>query len=352
MMKTAHLVLSDGSVFTGNAFGADISAQGMLVFHTAASGTPEILSDPCCMGDMLLMTSPLIGISGVDLMALQSGRLAASALCAREICALPSNHNSYQALPVRMAHDGVPGIDGLDTRQIAKHLRTHGATMALLDTSENIVLLRQRAALLAPASDLVKRATIAKPIVLPGDGPRVAVLDLGASRDFLAGIACALPDACITRYPADTGAERILRDGPALLAVSGGPGSPYDCAPMTDMLRALVGKLPIYAMGLGMQLIALALGARATRMRFGHHGDSHPVCDLRTGRAYGTVQHHLWTVTLPERATLTHRHLDDGTVEGFYCEAERVLALQFTPQPNAQSLDSGSALSQLTALAV
>lgn len=337
MPDKAWLALEDGLVVEGVSFGAAGEMTGELVFNTSMTGYQEILTDPSYRGQVVMMTYPLIGNYGVNPRDTESDRVQASGFVVREVAAACSNHQATASLPDYLAAAGVPGISGVDTRMLTVRLREKGSLKALVTTRR------------APGRELVARAGASPDMAgrdLASDagcrsprwharegGEKVVVLDCGVKRSILEAIAAR--GKRVLLVPALTPAEEIIAEKPARLVVSNGPGDPAALSAISAELARLLGRLPITGICLGHQLLALAAGGRTEKLKFGHHGANHPVREEATGRVLITAQNHGFCVredTLPPGVEITHRNLNDGSVEGLSCAAEGFFSVQFHPE--------------------
>jgi len=336
------LVLEDGSFYRGKGFGGAATRVGELVFNTAMAGYQETLTDPSCEGQVINFTYPLIGNYGVSDADNQSDRIHAFGLIARDISFRPSNRMSEMTISEWLEQQGVPGVYNVDTRAITKKIRTEGTLKCVISTEgigrEAVVERMNETPLRA---DYMREAGTKSLQIIPpsaqnggGKAPRIAVLDFGVSSGALEGLArrgCEL-----YRFPYGTTAEEMLAAAPDGLFLPDGPGDPAACAEGIKAARALMEKLPVFGVGLGHQVLALAGGGRVFKLKFGHHGGNHGVIDLETGRSVITAQGHTFTVdpeSLREGGMIvTHLNLNDGTVEGLRHESLPVFSVQFHPE--------------------
>lgn len=342
------LILEDGSVYDGYRFGATAERVVEVVFNTSMVGYQEIISDPSYTDQAVVLTYPLIGNYGINSEDNESRRPSIGGLIVGEYNPYPSNFRSEQSLGDEMERRGIPGLEILDTRRLARSIRDHGSRLGLLtaaDTSVEDALDKLRAH--AVPHDAVARVSTKKIWFSPAVGKtvcRVAAIDCGIKL----GIVRALNQrGCdVTVFPYDTPAEEIERMNPDGLYLSNGPGDPEDVEPVIRLVRELRGKLPIFGICLGHQMIALAYGAKTYKLKFGHRGGNHPVKDVLTGRVQITSQNHSYAV-LPESLEgtgleITHINLLDGTVEGLRCETDRVFSAQYHPESAPGPEDSGN----------
>jgi carbamoyl-phosphate synthase small subunit len=338
-----QLVLEDGTAFTGEAFGSTDVSQGEVVFNTGMTGYQEIITDPSYCGQIVTLTYPLIGNYGVNRSDNESGRPSISGLVAREISDKPCHWQKDKTLSEWLAENNVPGIKGIDTRKLTKIIREHGTLrgkIAAADEHPDTVAAELRDWPLP--KDQISRVSTKSVYVTPGSGPRVVLVDFGAKQGILRE--CIRRGLDVVVVPYNTSAASILKFHPDGLLLSNGPGDPKDVPEAIDMVRTLLGKVPLFGVCLGHQLFALAAGANTVKMRFGHRGVNHPVKDLRTGKFSITSQNHGFTV---EKASLagteleiTHLAINDGTIEGLRHKRFPAFSVQYHPEASPGPDDS------------
>ena len=332
MTRLIHLALEDGSVFTGESFGAQRDAWGEVVFNTTMTGYQEALTDPSYAGQMVALTYPLVGNYGINRADFESRRIQAAALIVRQHCDLPSHASSDMTLDAFLREYDVPGISGIDTRALTRRLRTRGVMTGLLTAaSPEAALSRLRD---IPRYDNLELAsTVATPAGYRWDGSgesaglptgpapagvrRILVTDVGLKYNILRRLQSR---GCeVVAVPGDTPAEVMLAMAPAGILLSPGPGDPERLGAVVENIRRLLGRAPVMGICLGHQLAARALGARTYKLKFGHRGGNHPVKDLDTGRVHITAQNHGYAVSadnLPAGLEVSQINLNDNTVEG------------------------------------
>ena len=331
----AKLVLEDGRGFEGEAFGAELRAPicGEVVFNTGMTGYQEVLTDPSYAGQMVVMTYPLIGNYGIREADAESLRPHVRAFIVADPCDVPSHWSSEGGLADYLEENGIVALAGIDTRALTKHLRTKGTLRGAIGLAEVEDQALADAAEAWQPGNLVAEVTTPEAYTVPGPGPHVVVMDFGAKRNIIRSLVAL---GCqVTVVPADTGADAILASAPAGIILSNGPGDPeLLTGPRTCARKLLESGVPMFGICLGHQLMALALGGRTSKMKFGHHGVNHPVKEIRTGRAFVTTQNHEYAVTDldPSVAEVTHKNLNDGTVEGLRVLGRSAFSVQFHPE--------------------
>lgn len=352
-----HLVLADGTVFVGEAYGARGTTVGEAVFTTTMTGYQEVLTDPSYKGQIVTMTAPEIGNVGVNADDAESidGRPHVAGFILRDASPIASSWRSEQTLDAYLAQNGVVAISGIDTRKLTRHLRDHGSQNAAIGAEPVEELLRKaREAASMDGLDLVKLVTPREPYAFTegrgawkiGNTPtevrhHVVAIDYGVKKNILR---CLVDSGCkVTVVPATTSAAEILALSPDGVFLSNGPGDPAAVSYGVETIKGLLGKQPIFGICLGHQLLALALGGKTYKLKFGHRGANQPVKDLATGRIEITTQNHGFCVdlaSLPKSVVSTHIHLNDGTSEGLAAADLAAFSVQYHPEAAAGPHDS------------
>ncbi|MCZ6746024.1 MAG: glutamine-hydrolyzing carbamoyl-phosphate synthase small subunit [Acidobacteria bacterium] len=357
----ATLALEDGRIFRGRSFGAPGRRTGEVVFNTSMTGYQEILTDPSYCGQIVVMTYPLIGNCGVNDQDAESAAPRVEGLCVRESSKLHSNWRSRKDLPQYLRENRIPGVTEIDTRALTRHIRSQGAMRGALvsgtGTAEEAVRLARSAPLLGDL-DLVGRVTCAAPYTwgegrdpawLLGSGTaatlekrRVVAYDFGIKQNILRHLVDLGCD--VTVVPASWPAEDTLAMNPDGVFLSNGPGDPEAAGAAVDVVRSLMGKIPLFGICLGHQILGLALGGATFKLKFGHRGGNHPVRDQRSGKIAITAQNHGYAVdarSLPAAVEVTHVNLNDGTCEGFRHRDLPLFAVQYHPEAAPGPHDAG-----------
>jgi carbamoyl-phosphate synthase small subunit len=341
-MPAARLVLEDGTVYEGESFGAAANAIGEVVFNTSLTGYQEIATDPSYRFQIVVMTYPHIGNYGIEAAVAQSEEPQVAGFVVRDAVAEPSNAKSEMSLAAYFAKNRIAAIQGIDTRALTRKIRTEGAMRGMITTemqrSVDDIVAEVRRAPSMSGLDLVQRVTALRPYPFDEQPQtakkRIAVYDFGVKRDILRQLVAV--DCDVTVYPATTHASEILNQKFDGVLLSNGPGDPEPVTYAQENIRHLVGKVPLFGICLGHQLLGLALGGRTYKLKFGHRGGNHPVKDLRSGRVEITAQNHGFSVdpdSLSENdVEYTHINLNDQTLEGFRHRREPLLAVQYHPE--------------------
>ena len=339
-MKKAYLVLSNGTVFQGSAFGADRESVGELVFTTGVVGYLETLTDPSYAGQIITQTYPLIGNYGVIPEDFE-GDSTALGYVVREWCAAPSNFRSQGDIDAFLKERNIPGICGVDTRQLTRILREEGVMNAAIchEVPEDLSFIRDYA-----VRGVVAACSCRERSVHPADGERkhrVALMDYGAKHNIIRELTAR---GCeVTVLPYDTTAEEILALHPDGLMLSNGPGDPQENTGCIAELKKLTGKLPIFGICLGHQLLALAMGGTTTKLKYGHRGANQPVREADGPHTYITSQNHGYAVVSESLAGIGRvifENANDGTCEGVEYPGKNCFSVQFHPEACSGPLDT------------
>lgn len=345
-MTQAHLVLADGSVYTGASFGATGTTIGEVVFNTGMTGYQEILTDPSYAGQLVTLTYPLIGNYGVNPDDFESRRVQVAGFIIKELADYPSNWRSEGTLDEFLKKHAVVGIRGLDTRALTKRLRSAGVMMGAISTEWTPDELKQKLAAAADYSqiDFSRAVTTSEPYVWPAEGEtkfKVALLDCGLKYNILRSLARLGVETTV--YPAHTDADTILKTDPDGIFLSPGPGDPDLLGDIVKNVRVLSQAKPTMGICMGNQLLGLAYGGRTFKLPFGHRGANHPVKDLETGNVVITSQNHGYALSTefddPD-VEVWQINLNDNTVEGLRHRKLPIFSIQYHPEASPGPNDS------------
>ncbi|HYQ17601.1 MAG TPA: glutamine-hydrolyzing carbamoyl-phosphate synthase small subunit [Polyangiaceae bacterium] len=363
--RRAYLALADGTIFEGRAHGKDGSTTGEVVFTTGMTGYQEVLTDPSFFGQLVTMTSPQIGNTGINADDQESvdSKPQVAGFIIRDASPVVSNYRAIESLDEYLARNGVVAISDVDTRRLTRYLRDNGSQNGAIGTEDPATLVdRAKAAPNMEGLDLVARVTPKQAYEFTEtrgaewqsemkdghDAPaskrhdyRVVAIDYGAKRNILR---CLHDSGChVTAVPASTSAQDILAMNPDGIFLSSGPGDPAALPYAVKTVQELLGKKPIFGICLGHQLLARALGGTTYKLKFGHRGLNQPVKDLTTGRIEITTQNHGFVVdlqSLPGVAESTHVHLNDGSSEGLEAKGHKAFSVQYHPEAAAGPHDA------------
>lgn len=327
----AKLILEKGTTFQGNAFGYLKDSIGEVVFNTGMTGYQEALTDPSYYGQIVTMTYPLIGNCGINLEDMESKSPKVKGIIVREKCSLSSNFRSELEIEDYLKQNKIIGLEGIDTRALTKILRNNG-TMKGIITLEDVSYEEVKNKIEAFSNrEAIQRVTTKEKYVIEGSGKHVAIMDFGIKQSIIRSF---LNRKCkVTVFPAYTNAEEVLNANPDLVFLSSGPGNPEDLTDIIENIKKMIGKKPIVGICLGHQLLALSLGGKTAKLKFGHRGCNHPVKDLETNKVYITSQNHGYYVNMmPENMKVTHINVNDGTIEGMKHNSLPIFSVQFHPE--------------------
>jgi carbamoyl-phosphate synthase small subunit len=356
----AILALADGKIFRGKSFGAEGERYGEVVFNTAMSGYQEIITDPSYKGQIVTMTYPLMGNYGVNLEDMESRKPFLEGFVVKEYSRIASNWRAKDELGKYFRANNIMGIEGIDTRALTLHIRHAGAMKAVLstsDTNEKSLIEKANRSQGLEGVDLVKGVTVSKKYIwshIKNKKHKVVVLDCGLKYNILRKL---LEHGCeAVVVPAETDAKDILKMKPSGFLLSNGPGDPAAVKYVVDTTRKLLGKLPIFGICLGHQMLGLALGGKTYKLKFGHHGANHPVKELKTGKVMITSQNHGFCVDInslsKKEVEMTHINLNDLTLEGMRHKKFPAFSVQFHPEASPGPHDAGYLFGEFTKMMV
>jgi carbamoyl-phosphate synthase small subunit len=357
----AKLALEDGTVYSGRAFGAEGETYGEVVFNTSMTGYQEILTDPSYCGQIVTMTYPLIGNYGINTDDVESGKLSIRGFLVRELCETPSNYRATESLDSYLQRANVIGLEGIDTRALVRRLRIRGAmtgVLSTIDLDDDSLVRKAQTRPSIVGQDLVKEVMPPQPFEWTAglsplhhfaptakghstSTPHVVAIDYGMKWNILRhlrDIGCR-----VTVVPGTSTADEVLAHRPDGVFLSNGPGDPRPLTYAIDTIRGLIGKVPVFGICLGHQLMGLACGAEIFKLKFGHRGGNQPVLNNATGRVEITSQNHGFAIAaenLPSCLEVTHINLNDQTVEGLRHKDQPAFCVQYHPEASAGPHDS------------
>lgn len=337
----ARLLLEDGTVYEGQSFGAEGTRFGEVVFNTSMTGYQEILTDPSYAGQVIVMTYPEIGNYGINVDDFESRAPFLRGFVVKSNCKNDSHYKSEKTLSAYLQKYNIVAIEGVDTRALVRKIREKGAMNCIITTSEITAELRTQLSGYRMDKDIVKTVTRQEVERIVGGGIKMAFVDFGAKQNIINNL---LQKGCdLTIFPATVKADEILSGGFDAVFLSNGPGDPQDVDYAIETVKELEGKLPIYGICLGYQILSIVLGAKTYKLKYGHRGGNHPVINLQTNKVMMTSQNHSYAVdeaTLPLNMIATYKNLNDGTLEGFAFPALSIEGVQFHPEAAPGPLDA------------
>lgn len=341
----AYLILEDGTVFEGTSIGARREVISEIVFNTSMTGYLEVLTDPSYAGQATVMTYPLIGNYGICRDDMESRKIWMDGYIVRELSRIPSNFRSTDTIQNLLKEQDIPGICGIDTRALTKLLREKGTMNGMITTNryEDLTEVLKKIKEYR-VTGVVLRTTTPEKYTLPGTGKKVALMDYGVKDNIARSLNAR---GCeVTVYPADTPADEVLASNPDGIMLSNGPGDPEENVKIIAEIKKFYDSdVPVFAICLGHQLMALATGAKTYKLKYGHRGGNHPVRDLETGRVYITSQNHGYAVDVtsvdPKTAVPAFVNANDGTNEGMRYLGKNIFTVQYHPEACPGPRDSG-----------
>ena len=345
--KPAKLLLEDGTNFEGYALGATGLTTGELCFNTSMVGYQEILTDPSYNSQIILMTYPQIGNYGINSQDNESKKIQASGLIIKDISYYPSNYQSEKSLNDYLCDNNIVAIYGIDTRSLTIHLRENGAMNAIISTDILDTKQLQNKLNLIPSMEglnLVNKVTCNKPYPYDSTSKnqfKVAAIDFGVKNNILRLLD--KYNCNVTVFPADVSSDEIHKFKPDGIFLSNGPGDPAAVDYAIQCIKNLIGLYPIFGICLGHQLLAIALGAKTFKLKYGHRGSNHPVKNLLNNKIEITSQNHGFAVSkdnLPSNIEVTHINLNDNTIAGISCKDKKLFSVQYHPESSPGPHDS------------
>ncbi|MBS4198889.1 carbamoyl phosphate synthase small subunit [Bacillus sp. FJAT-49732] len=340
------LILEDGTEFVGEGFGGELDSIGEVVFHTSMAGYQEVISDPSNYGQIITFTYPLVGNYGINRDDFESIQPVIKGIVVKEACEFPSNWRSNMSLDEFLKLKNIPGIAGIDTRMLTRLIRDKGTLKGAIcgyeENKESVLAQLQSDSL---SHDAVKKVSATKPFPSPGRGKSVVVVDFGVKHGILRELTERGCDIKVVPY--HTSAEEIISLNPDGVLLSNGPGNPEQIQEVCEMIQEVQRHFPLFGIGLGHQLFALANGCKSEKMTSGHRGSSYPVKELETGKIIFTSQNHGYEVVESSIdstvLTITHKALNGGSIEGIKHNQYLAFSLQYEPEASPGSEDGKKA---------
>ena len=339
------LILENGMIFEGESVGADGTSYGEIVFNTSMVGYQEILTDPSYAGQTIVMTYPEIGNYGINKDDFESGRIYAKGFVVKNMCEYESHYKSSISLSDYLKQNNIVGLKGIDTRHLTQIIRNHGAMNCAITTGDITAEIKAKMKEYRISKDITLDVTTYKKERYTGSGVKFAIIDMGIKKSILENFKSLNCD--ITVYPADVKSEEILNGNFDAVLISNGPGNPEDATQAIKTAKALLGRLPVFGICLGHQILSIALGGRTYKLKYGHRGGNHPVINMKTNEIFITSQNHSYAVdenSLPDYVETTYINLNDKTVEGICCDKYRVKTVQFHPELTAGPYDANKVI--------
>lgn len=329
----ANLLLEDGTIYEGESFGAEGTNFGELVFNTSMTGYQEIITDPSYAGQVITMTYPEIGNYGINKDDFESEKPVVRGFIVKNYCEKDSHYKSIQTLSKYLVKNSIVGITGIDTRALTRKIREIGCMNCVVTTDKITDELKSELTNYKSSKDIVLTVTRKKVAKMSNTGIKMAFIDYGAKDNIIENL---YQKGCdLTIFPATVDEDTILNGSFDAVFLSNGPGDPEDVTYSIKTIKNIAGKLPIFGICLGHQILSIVLGARTYKLKYGHRGGNHPVINLQTKKVMMTSQNHSYAVeesTLPKNAVITYKNLNDGTIEGLSYPTLNIESVQFHPE--------------------
>lgn len=335
------LILENGMIFEGESIGAEGTSYGEIVFNTSMVGYQEILTDPSYAGQTIVMTYPEIGNYGINKDDFESGKIHAKGFIVKNMCEHESHYKSYISLSDYLKQNNIIGLKGIDTRYLTQIIRNCGAMNCAVTTGDITPEIKAKVKEYKISPNITLDVTTYRVEKYSGSGIKLAVIDMGIKKSILDNFKALNCD--ITVYPADVKADEILNNDFDAVLISNGPGNPEDAHQAIETAKNLLGRIRIFGICLGHQILSLALGGKTFKLKYGHRGGNHPVIDLKTNEIFITSQNHSYAVetsSLPSFVETTYLNLNDNTIEGISCDKYKIKTVQFHPELTAGPYDA------------
>ncbi len=346
-VSKGKLVLENGMIFEGESIGAEGTSYGEIVFNTSMVGYQEILTDPSYAGQTIVMTYPEIGNYGINRDDFESGKIHAKGLIVKNMCEHESHYKSCLSLTDYLKQNNIIALKGIDTRYLTQIIRNNGAMNCVLTTEELTQEMKEKMLEYKISKDITLDVTTYKTFKIAGSGINLAIIDMGIKNSILENFKNL--NCNITVFPADVSAEEILKDNFDAVLISNGPGNPENAVKTIKTAKELLGKVRLFGICLGHQIISLALEAKTFKLKYGHRGGNHPIQNTQTKEIFVTAQNHSYAVdieSLPENIKTTYINLNDNTIEGISCDEYKVKTVQFHPELTAGPYDANKIMTR------
>lgn len=343
----AKLLLDNGRVFEGKSIGAEGTSFGEVCFNTSMAGYQEILTDPSYAEQVIVMTYPEIGNYGLNKDDFECTKVNATGLIIKNYCEKESHYKSSITLTEYLKKQNIVAISGVDTRELTCVIRDIGAMNCVLTTGEITEDLKEQLKKYSMSKDVALNVSRKVKEHISGKGPKIGLVDVGVKKSIIDNFR--VHDCDLTIYPGDVSSDELIKEKFDAIVISNGPGDPQDATKTINTVKDLIGKVPLYGICLGYQILCIVLGAKTYKLKYGHRGANHPVINLETNKVFITSQNHGYATdieTLPSNCIPTYKNLNDDTLEGFRCPELNIEAVQFHPEAAPGPSDANLIINQ------